>query len=83
MFCFLVNFILYNIVQCNTNPCELGGDFSAPNYQCFQATDNIDNVVCTCPDGNAQINRRCRKKFLTRCHVYYILVINHRHLRNG
>jgi len=47
-------------VQCNTNPCELGGEFSPPNYQCIQATDNINNVVCTCPDGGIEINTRCR-----------------------
>ncbi|CAF2504397.1 unnamed protein product [Rotaria sp. Silwood2] len=46
--------------QCNTNPCELSGNFIPPNYQCIQATDNFNNVICTCPDGHVEINRRCR-----------------------
>jgi len=55
--------LIIDIVQCDTNPCQLGGDFVPPNYQCFQATDNVNNVICTCPDGQAQTNTRCSKKF--------------------
>lgn len=47
-------------VQCTTNPCELGGDFVPPRYECLQATDNVNNVICTCPDGHAVVNARCR-----------------------
>ncbi|UJR27520.1 hypothetical protein I4U23_008804 [Adineta vaga] len=47
-------------VQCNTNPCELAGDFLPPNYQCLPALDNPNNVICTCPDGHVETNRRCR-----------------------
>ena len=49
-------------MQCNTNPCELGGDFSAPNYQCIQAVDDLNNVICTCPDGQSVVNARCRER---------------------
>ncbi|CAF2348256.1 unnamed protein product [Rotaria sp. Silwood2] len=59
----LISFTLIKIslaVQCNTNPCELSGNFIPPNYQCIQATDNFNNVICTCPDGHVEINRRCR-----------------------
>jgi len=47
-------------VQCNTNPCQLAGDFLPPNYQCFQSTENVNNVICTCPDGQTQVNGPCR-----------------------
>lgn len=50
-------------VQCDTNPCELGGDFSPPNYQCLQAVDDVNNVICTCPDGQSVVNARCRKRY--------------------
>ncbi|CAF3825091.1 unnamed protein product [Rotaria sordida] len=47
-------------VQCDTNPCELGGNFLPPNYQCLQITDNFNDVICTCPDGHVETNTRCR-----------------------
>ncbi|CAF0900388.1 unnamed protein product [Adineta steineri] len=58
MICTIVRISL--AVTCDTNPCQLAGDFLPPNYQCLQATDNINNVICTCPDGYSQINTRCR-----------------------
>lgn len=70
---------IFILVQCTTNPCELGGDFVPPNYQCLQATDNFNNVICTCPDGQSVTNGRCRKKdFLLFCFFlkdYFISII--------
>jgi len=40
----------------------LGGDFVPPRYECLPATDNVNNVICTCPNGHAVVNARCRKK---------------------
>lgn len=49
-------------VQCNIgNPCELNGDFSAPNYQCLEPIDQPNNVICTCPNGQTVVNARCRR----------------------
>ncbi|CAF3290222.1 unnamed protein product [Rotaria socialis] len=47
-------------VQCNTNPCILGAGFSPPAYQCLQVPDNFNDVICTCPDGQSEINTPCR-----------------------
>ena len=45
------------------NPCELNGYFTPPNYNCFQLTND---VICTCPDGQAVTNARCRKTYSSR-----------------
>ncbi len=66
-------FLFFFIVQCNTNPCELGGDFSPPNYQCIQAVDDFNNVICTCPDGGAEVNRPCRKRIFN---IIFIFIIS-------
>ncbi|CAF1151511.1 unnamed protein product [Rotaria sp. Silwood1] len=47
------------IVQCNTNPCQLGGYFNPPNYNCIQLL-NEPNVICTCPNGQGRKNTPCR-----------------------
>ena len=52
------------LAQCSENPCQIGGEFLGPNYQCFQSTENPNNAICTCPDGQTQINRPCRESTL-------------------
>ena len=51
-----------SIVRCNTNPCELGGDFTAPSYNCIQLPNDLNNVICTCPNGQGRENAPCREK---------------------
>ncbi|CAF3132243.1 unnamed protein product [Rotaria sp. Silwood2] len=45
-------------LNCNDNPCELGGYFTQNRgYQCLQ----VDTAVfCTCPNGQLEIDRPCR-----------------------
>ena len=45
-------------IDCNSNPCNLGGYFSVQNgYRCAQV--NVD-IVCICPNGGYEINQPCR-----------------------
>ncbi|CAF4238690.1 unnamed protein product [Rotaria sp. Silwood2] len=46
-------------VQCNTNPCQLGGYFTPPKYNCIQLL-NEPNVICTCPNEQGRKNVPCR-----------------------
>lgn len=46
------------------NPCELGGYFVPPKYDCYQLANSPDDAICTCPNGEARRNARCRKKQL-------------------
>ena len=50
-----------SLVQCNTNPCQLGGSFTPPNYNCIQLLHDSDVVICTCPNGQGRKNAPCRK----------------------
>jgi hypothetical protein len=59
-------YFFLSAVRCNTNPCELGGNFLPPNYNCIELPNNFNDVICTCPDGQGQLNARCRKKYLLR-----------------
>ena len=59
----MIHLFSFSTVQCDTNPCELGGDFLPPHYQCLQAADNLNNVICTCPDGQTVTDARCRKRY--------------------
>jgi hypothetical protein len=54
-------------VQCDSNPCELGGTFLPPAYQCLSLPNNLVDILCTCPDGQANLNRRCRVCDLVNC----------------
>ncbi|CAF1124745.1 unnamed protein product [Rotaria sordida] len=65
--CYIILFILIVLaiakssfaVQCNTNPCQLGGYFTPPNYNCIQLLHE-SNVICTCPNEQGRKNAPCR-----------------------
>ncbi|CAF1253428.1 unnamed protein product [Rotaria sordida] len=65
--CYIILFILIILaiaknsfaVQCNTNPCQLGGYFIPPNYNCIQLLHE-SNVICTCPNEQGRKNAPCR-----------------------
>lgn len=62
----IISILLY-LVQCSiNNPCELGGYFIPPKYNCYQLANSPNDVICTCPNGQGQKNTRCRKRYFLR-----------------
>lgn len=46
------------ILDCNQNPCALGGYFlQKRGYQCIQLNPQ---ALCTCPNEGYEIDRPCR-----------------------
>ena len=62
---------LFHLAQCYVNnPCELGGYFVPPKYDCYQLSNSPNDAICTCPNGEARRNARCRKKSVLKFEVF-------------
>ena len=62
---------LFILAQCYiNNPCELGDYFVPPKYDCYQLANSPDDAICTCPNGEARRNSRCRKEQLIKLRAF-------------
>ncbi len=53
-------FVCVILLDCNNNPCALGGYFSRQRgYQCIQMNTE---ALCTCPNGGYEMNQPCRMR---------------------